>query len=84
MINCPNCNSVMVGKNGFGHDKVQHYICKECKTDFVPIIENGARVIWVFIVHLSFVLLLLMLIYTLYCGRLVHILIFLLILHQLF
>jgi len=45
MISCPKCNSISTIKNGYGHDKVQHYVCKECKTDFVPVILNGARVL---------------------------------------
>jgi len=45
MINCPKCYSTLVSKNGFGRDNQQHYVCKECKTDFVPIILNSAKVL---------------------------------------
>lgn len=45
MISCPKCNSVMVTKNGFGHDNQQHYICKACKHDFIGMIDNTAKVL---------------------------------------
>jgi len=45
MISCPKCHSTLCSKNGYGHDQQQHYRCKECKTDFVPEIINGARVL---------------------------------------
>ncbi len=35
----------MISKNGFGHDNTQHYICKECKHDFIDVVNNTARVL---------------------------------------
>ena len=44
---CPKCKCVNVRKNGLGHDKTQHYLCKDCGHDFSETIINECRILLV-------------------------------------
>lgn len=46
-VSCPRCYSANVRKNGFGHDDVQHYLCKECNFDFSAKTPNSGKILLV-------------------------------------
>jgi transposase-like protein len=48
MLNCPNCQSINLKKNGPIHNGKQGYLCKDCRRQFTPegtkeVIGEGTR-----------------------------------------
>ena len=44
---CSKCRSTNTKKNGFSHNKTQHYLCKDCGNNFSEAVVNQCRILLV-------------------------------------